>query len=97
MAIIKVIDNVSAEVDLAAATAFPVSSRAVITTEGFDNPDEVAVVYILGPSGNYTPLRNEHGTVTLGVKPNAVVLDGPASYKITKTETEAGAYVGYEE
>lgn len=97
MALTKVIDNVTAGVDLASATEITVTSRALLVAEGFEGTDEIAVVYILGPSGSYTPLRNESGTVTLGMKPNVAEVPGPAKYKITKTATEGGAYVGYEE
>lgn len=97
MAIIVLTSNETNEVDLASATAFSVSNKAVVTVEGVVDMDEMAFVYILGPSGSYSPLRNESGTVVLGNKPNAVVLDGPATYKITKTETASGAYIGYEE
>lgn len=96
MAITKVIDNVTAAIELAAATPFIVTDAALVTADNFSG-NEAAVVYRLGPSGDYNPVTSLDRAVVLSSMPNTVKLDGPGTFKVTKTVTAVGAYVGYEE
>lgn len=90
-----VIDNVSVAVGLAGATEFTVSSSTLIVADNFA-VGENAIVYRKGPSGTFQPATNNSGTVTLSSSPNLILVEGPATYKITKDATATAAYVGYE-
>jgi hypothetical protein len=95
MAITKVINGVTTAVDLATATAFSITDPTTITADNFA-VGEYAIVHRLGPSGEYRPATNRDGSIVLSALPNIVLLDAPATYKVTKTVTAVAAYVGYE-
>jgi len=95
MAITNVINGVQAAVDVAAATAFPVTGPTTITADGFAI-GEFAQVFRLGPNAAYSAATNKDGYIILSVFPNMALIDTPGSYKIIKTATVAAAYVGYE-
>lgn len=95
MAITNVIDGVTTVVVIGDATPFSITDPTSITADNFA-VNEIAIVWRLGPSGEYVPATNSFGTIILSAVPNMAVLDAPATYKITKTETDVAAYVGYE-
>ena len=96
MAITVLINNETAAVDLASAVAFTISDVALVTADNIGR-DESVIIYRLGPSGDYKPATTEFGAIVLSDLPNVVKLDGPGTFKATKTATDLGAYVGYEE
>lgn len=94
MDITNVIDGVTEAVDLTSATSFEITDATPILADNFE-VGEVALVYRLGPSGDYKAATNKDGTIFLSWAPNIALLEAPGTYKITKTVTSGTAYVGY--
>lgn len=94
MAITVVITNETDPVSLAVATSFSITEPTPILADNLA-VDEYALVYRLGPSGEYKPATNKDGTIFLSWAPNTAVLDAAGTYKITKTLSSTGVYVGY--
>lgn len=97
MAIDKIIDAVTDEVDYdtAVAAAFTLEEQTVIRSNGLA-VGEIAMILILSAASTYVPLTNKEGAVYLSVFPNTVLLE-PGTYAITKDESAAAVTIGHGE
>lgn len=96
MAITKVIDAVSAAINLAGATSFSVTGLAAIDAVGFSSVDDVVIVNRLMSDGAYHPLTQKGEAVVLKAMNNAVTVEY-GTYKLTRPVAGAAITAGYEE
>lgn len=77
---------------------FTTTSRGFwLHTSGFVY-GEKATLYGPGPGGEYRPVTDDKGPITVGSFPNSIFVDLPAgTYQIPKPATSMNAAIGYEE
>lgn len=96
MALTKVMDGVTAVVDLAAAGVITLTGPGVVDAVGL-KVREVVIVNKLMSDGVYHPLTNKDGAVVLSAIPNVAILEAAGLYKLTKPQVTAAVTCGYEE
>jgi hypothetical protein len=95
MALAKVIDGVTAVVNLAGATVFSPAGAFVVDAVGL-GVGQYVIVNKLMSDGVYHPATDKNGTIVLSMFPNHVVIDAPGSYKLTKPTVTAAVTCGWE-
>lgn len=95
---ITVIDTLTGTAAVAAAVGneFVTNGAFTLYGDGFAGESEEAVLYRLGPSGEYLPATNEKGIIKVKDYPNLVRVESAGTFRIKKTVTAATASVGYE-
>ncbi len=88
--------EVAAAVPADATTEFTTTSSFVFYADGFE-VGQNAVLYRLGPSGNYYPATNCQGGIFVSAVPNMVRVEAPGTFRVKKDATAANVSVGYEE
>lgn len=97
MAITSIIEATQAAVALTdTTTRFTTTGDFMLYGDNF-GVDEFAILYRLGPSGDYKPHTVEDGVILVSAYPNGIRVDAAGSFQIVKTATAAAASVGYEE
>lgn len=79
------------------ATEFTTTGPFVLIGEGFSAIEERAELYIKGPSDAFIPLTDKEGRVFVGQYPNAIPVDTPGTFRVSKTPTASEVSVAYYE
>lgn len=76
------------------ATSFVVDEVTAVLVSA-ESVGDVAILWRLGPSGEYKVATNKEGTIYLSSIPNTIVIDTYGTYKVTKRVTELPVSIGY--
>lgn len=96
MALTKVMDGITAAVDLDGATSFTLAGPGVVDAVGLKVGQSVIVNKLMS-DGVYHPLTNRKRSIVLSNFPNVEIIDAAGTYKLTKPQVTEAVTCGYEE